>query len=666
MPLEDPIIDDVRYRDLVTMARRDMPTVSGGRWTHHGPADAGVTIAELHAWLAEQQVFTYDHLTPDHRRALLALAGVHPQPARCARTVMQICVDETGFAVAAGAALDRPDVATPMRYTVVDGLSVVPLARIGLMVGGRDRAVDLDVGRPVAPLPAQGRGQFEIWLWCSAPLRAAFGQKAGLLCMVDPPGGIAPGWAPRPPDDAIVERERAWPGPMLAATWSYETRQGFRTFAADDVEDGTDGFRRSGVVRFAIPADFSPMDARAAGPWPYRLRITASVPDGVTTPVLRSLAFNVVEAEHRWAGTHVATRHRLPLPGETLALPTAGAPLLGERLVASLVERDGRAQIWRPTDSLGQHGPADRVFTFDREQGLLSFGDGRTGRQPTAPPEGGRAVVRYQMGGGLEGNVAAGSAWYGREASGVRALNLVAGVGGAEPESIEAAERRASALLERPERALTTGDIEHLARTTPGLAIARARAVVGHDPHRPGVTGAPGLTTVFVVPAAHRDPAGAVDPRPWIVGPRPDGRALAAIATRLTARRPAGIEIRVRPPCYRPVRIRCLAAGDASERAALFASLTEAIRRFLDPLVGGEVGTGWPFGGPLVPSSLLGVARKAAGERATITGVQIALGGVDTRWEDCEPVALAAHELPLFDGLQLRLSDRPGRMGGLR
>ena len=76
-----------------------------------------------------------------------------------------------------------------------------------------------------------------------------------------------------------------------------------------------------------------------------------------------------------------------------------------------LEESDHRVQrcwvLWEKVPDLALAGPEDRAFVLDPWQGIIRFGDDRSGR---VPPAGERNIrVEYTSGGGARGNVPAGS-----------------------------------------------------------------------------------------------------------------------------------------------------------------------------------------------------------------------------------------------------------------
>jgi len=149
--------------------------------------------------------------------------------------------------------------------------------------------------------------------------------------------------------------------------------------------------------------------------------------------------------------------------------------------------------------------------------------------------------------------------------------------------------------------------------------------------------------TVRVVPRVPRTDADFVGGQ-YTAAVHPDPGLLAAVRARLDPARLIGTEIFFCPPRNRAVATRVRLAGRPPDRAALRLALRAALRRYLDPLVGGDDGDGFPFGGPVRPSALLRVAQRAAGDAADVTAVAIGLDGAPPD-EDCADVALRPGEL---------------------
>ena len=272
-----------------------------------------------------------------------------------------------------------------------------------------------------------------------------------------------------------------------------------------------------------------------------------------------------------------------------------------------------------------------------------------------------RGAVQFELnvGGGTAGNVGALSAWE-ATATGLEAVNVVAASGGAEAEPLADARQRAASELRRIERAVISNDYETLARTTPGVAVRRAHVAIGVNDAFPCVA-VPGAVTVFIVPDAPRDD----DACGTVVAPQPDIGALAAVAARLDAARLVGTELHVRAPIYRDVAIAVDIDADTDAPDQIRADVAELLDHFLDPLIGGEQQTGWPFGGPLTPSVLLRRVQDTVGDRGEVMRVGIGLLGANPD-QYCNDFDIGAHALPALRKVTTRVTANRTPAGGLQ
>jgi predicted phage baseplate assembly protein len=404
----------------------------------------------------------------------------------------------------------------------------------------------------------------------------------------------------------------------------------------------------------------------------YAIWVTCEASTFSSPPILRRLIPNAAVAQNfkniemRPEKINPQIENWLRLPGQTLELEVEEPEPLSEPLETSvklsLYEIDEKWHEWRPTDHFYHHGPEDRVFVVDRPRKRLMFGNGLNGRIPVLDQNvENPAKLNYRAGGGSRGNV--GQLYWTSKESGLRSYNPVPGIGGAEAETMAEAKSRVGGNLSRSERAVTASDFELLAEKTPGVAIARAHAAVGHHPGFPchPVNGA---TTVFVVPEIPRDDY-LFEAGKAVLAPQTDPGALAEISRLLEARRLIGSEVFVCSAQFRAVYLIVEMKGIFAGENSLQSELTLLLTRYLDPLVGGNGGNGWPFGGPLRPSSFVREIQKHVGENLFVKRVAIAL---DSRrnFEDCRDVAIEPYELVYLRELRLSIDRTPASRGGLR
>jgi hypothetical protein len=655
MALAPEQLDEVSWQDLTLAARDDMIAASRGRWTHHAPVDPGVTLSELYAWQLDQRFYWIGQVSDSLKRALLALLGGAARGAQPARGVLTLR-SQAGAPPSGGARIEAGTVLThgrgdeALRFAATHDVLWAPLSRVHLICAGRDRTRDLSrgmavrlwdrAGPPRPPCPrcatpaASPLPSFELSLFVSAPITRR-DAPLSLLLDIDAPL-VAEGWSPEAID---VD-------PPGVLRWEVHAGGDWRAIAVDD---GTGGLRRAGVLRFELPLEW------LGAPGPHRVRATVASDGWTSPPRLRRVVPNVVVVSHE---------HWIQVPTRRLEwLPTAGhefALQLDDRAIEVQLElrEDGGWQPWGQVVDLAFSGPTDRVFVLDRERDTLRFGDGRNGRAPRPSLDGadnlrGRALV----GGGHRGNLPAGNAFAIPNSPSIFAEASADLRWGADPEQLDSALRRHGAALARPQRAVTLLDHEAIARgdvtetdiaVARGVAIARAHAELSYDPRH--CASVAGLVSVFVVPHAPRAGTRWVEPpdgfadSAFVAAPRLDVAALGHVREQLETARLAGSEVLVLQPVYRTVHLRVEVQGDADREAARNA-IDAALRRYLDPLVGGDAAEGRRFGDPLRPSSLLEVAqRAAAGHRVDSIGV--ALGGDDSSGACCACCAGEAQQPP--------------------
>lgn len=664
MPLAPLVLDDLDWRQLTDAARLRLPALSRGQWTLHAPVDPGITLVELYAWLLDQRVYSLDRVPEPLFRAVIAVLGESMRPAGTARTVLALKRDGPLTEIPPGTTLEIARAATGPVFSTTRGIQLLRVGRVGVFTAGPgglvDRSNDLREQRGVTLFAADGQaGEARIVLHLRAAPPPAASRPFGLFLDIDGPSKVLPEW----------NAEAVDVPPPAEVTWWYSRGPGIapQRFATDAVRDGTRGLRRSGIVRLSIPADWA-ADGPASGLLtPYSLFVRTPAATFTFPPRARRIVANAAVAEHRRIARE---NHRivdwLPLPGVALTLDASSAPPIPEGVRVHIREIDGRWHPWRPAYDFARYGPADRVFRVDRARRRIEFGDGLTGRiprpDPTVAPAENNVHVLVAVGGGLEGNVGAGLAWTGDVAADVRGEAQAQAVSGSEAETIDQARVRIGGLLDRVERAVTAQDHVTLAEATPGVAIARAHAAVGFHPGHP-CNLVPGAVTVFVLPWAPR--GAGVDPDERVAAPMPDPGALAAVRARLDRARMVGTEVWVCPPRYRTVRVSVRVLGDPVDAAAARARIDHALRTFLDPLEGGDDGSGWPFGDPIRPSVLMREALRAVGD-GEIDLVAIGLDGLAPS-ESCEEVRLGPHELPALADVAVTFEpDTRARSGGLR
>ncbi|ANW21690.1 putative baseplate assembly protein [Streptomyces clavuligerus] len=571
-------------------------------WTASDRQDAGVALVRLFGTQAEPVLSRVNRLPEKILAEHLATAGVRRRPAGPAAALLEFTVnppDGASVLVPAGFQAAAPGPDGQVVYETDDDLYATPatVAALAVQEAGTPEQLPLGPagpGRPFAPFGRDPRPGDGLWIALAGAAAPYPRLSLGLVVVAVPPAPARSGGAELPPPA----------GPLL----EWDVLDGTRFVPAEVVRDGTDGLRGSGTVELRVPrtwAPGTPAGFRQGPPLRWlRLRIAHGAFDG-PGPVVSGLRLNTVAAT---AARTVRDEPLQPVQDVSGAgrrvLRLSQVPILAGSLVIEVDDDTGgdvfgttvpTAARWQEVESLAAYGADDRVFTVDHATGEVAFGDGVHG---AAVPPGFRNVraVRYRVGGGAAGTVAAGAV-----NAVVTALPFVLGVtnpfpasGGEDAEPDAEAIRRGVGELRARGRAVAPADYGLLATRAPGAAVARARGVPGLHPGYPGVA-IPGVVGVLVVPEPLPDADPAAGP------PLPTAAALQAVADFLTGTvAPAGVTVVAAPVAYRRVAVEAWVTLDPDQdRSAVLARAGDAVTGYLDPLRGGDDGAGWPFGGAL-------------------------------------------------------------------
>jgi len=639
MPLPEPTLDNRRYDQLVSEGRALIPRLAPA-CTDQNASAPGITLLELGAWLAEQNIYRFDRVSDEALRTFVRLVGIEPRLPAAAQAVVSV-----GNGNPAGIGLPaRMQLADARGVPILETtrpLFASPASLVSVLAGATSPCDVTAANTGLAEFDAFGvhpRPGHALYLGFDQALAAA-GETLALHV-----------WTGHWPADAATqaalraehaERTAQGKGRCVPPDWRdhYRVRtawefdagaQGWKPLA--EVEDETRALSLSGFVRFASPVGHQPRGP--GGPFFIRCRIVRGRFE--CPPRLRHVGFNAVPCEH--AVTLAETEVGLARGHARAEFGLGDAPVVPGSVRLRLEDGGGQMQTdWREVPDFDRAGPFDKVFTLDPERRLIRSADGLRG---AILPAGHRIFASWRIGGGPAGNVEAGTLAalpanphnlallpaLGALATPLVVAQAFAALGGAERESLASAQARAFDLASAVDKAVTLDDIERIALATPGVPVARVRAVAGlHDllPCYP----APGVVTLIVIPPC---------PRP---APLPSRALLDAVERHLDARRLVTSEIRAIAPRYRRIGVAAtLHVACDTDPVRVRRAAQAALRSFLDPLDGGPDGTGWPFGRTVYRTEVMALLAGVPGvARVTALGLQ----GDGT----CGNVELCPHEL---------------------
>ncbi|CAN5685101.1 putative baseplate assembly protein [soil metagenome] len=603
MALPAPELDDRRFQDLVDETKRRI-TRHCPEWTNHNVADPGVALIELFAWMSELVLYRLNRVPERLYVKFLDLVGMRPFPPAAAQTELTFWLSAIvgeRVTVPAGTAVSTVGRADEdVVFSTLDDLLIVQPTLAGAVTAraGDDERFDdawdelrYDGGfvtcftsEPITPGDTLHLG-FERSL-------------AGNVIRLDVEATIA---------GVGIDPDRP---PLCWEVWSGEAWLPCRVHA-----DTTGGLNRAGNIMLYVPLAHAPLTLGGNRAFWLRARLLASAdgqPAYKASPELRTLRVvslgGTVAAEHGEAlGTEVlgiSTGH----PGQAflVARPPALPRLDGEDVQVLTAQGSER---WTEVADFTDSGPEDHHITWDSASGEIQFGprvrqpDGTHRQHGAVPPEGAEvAVSAYRHGGGAEGNVGAETLVGMRTTIPFidRVINPGEATGGVDGETIEELKTRGPLTLRTGQRAVTARDYERLALEA-SLEVARARCLA---PERDG-----GPVRLLLVPHCRRRPD-----EQTIDDFALDDELTTRVGSYLEDRRVLGARVEIATPYYQGVTVAVLLRALPGRPVNLVRERAlDVLHRFVNPLVGGPDGTGWPYDADLNAAALSALLEPIEG-----------------------------------------------------
>ena len=359
---------------------------------------------------------------------------------------------------------------------------------------------------------------------------------------------------------------------------------------------------------------------------------TATIKPGTTSTDALAYHCDMIEAELAGTGTGLPgqslTARRPPLVapgGEGLEL-TVGVTATAEELSARAraLEFNGQAfRIWREVETFTDLGSDRFVYIVDRATGTITFAPaiqmmsegGELNQTPETlaeVPAAGREIrLWYCRGGGVEGNVAAGTLTKLKDTIPmVSVTNPEAATGGRPAETLQNVLLRGPQELHSLRRAVTASDFELVARQSAG-AVARAHACTQAALW---FHAAPGTVEVLLVPFLPMEMRLTRQVTTENLKRQETDEARQRVAEALNERRPLGTTCLVNWVRYKTVGIRARAVVHRGENPdAVRTRVLDRLHQTINPLPTPLNSTGWRFGQPMRVSDVYDIMLAEPG-----------------------------------------------------
>jgi predicted phage baseplate assembly protein len=615
MPLVTPVLDDRKFQDLVDEAKKRIPHYCK-EWTDHNVSDPGITLIELFAWMTEILLYRLNQVPDLHYIKFLEMLGItlqEPVPAKAPVTFWLSAPQDIPVLIPSGTevASTQTETQDPIIFTTDKGFRVLPpkLGRVFNRIAASGRQQGKQYQEHNLRRLSAGFEGFDLFSQVPQVADAVyFGFENDLSQHIltlnvdcDPAGGagVDPTLPPYVWEASSSDKDLRWEPCEL----EFDTTKALNSTGAIQLhlpKMGKYSVNKQSYywVRLRVK-EISPEDQRL-GVQPYQvspvLRQINIVSVGGTVPSTHSERINDEfvgrsdgSAGQRFQLQNTPIIHREE--GEYMEVQVEGEP----------------PQKWSEVNDFASSNAYDRHYTIDSVSGELRFGpairqpDGTIKLYGSIPPRGSNFVFRrYKRGGGEDGNVQTAIINTLRTSIPYIAQirNRQPAWGGLDAESLESAMMRGPALLRSRDRAVTESDFEFLARQALPASIGRVKTL---QP-RPSEAGrvAPGQIYVLVIPRV-MVPDYYIDP----VELELRENDVTLLGEYLDERRLLTTQVDVRPPAYRWVSIKAqLRADPGTPEDEVEALVLSRLYSYLNPLTGGNSGTGWTFGRDLFVSDV--------------------------------------------------------------
>ncbi len=614
MALPIPNLDDRSYSRLVEEARKLIP-IYAPQWTDHNAHDPGITLIELFAWLTEMQMYGLNQVTDRHLLKYLALLGMQPKPTAPAKVELQLSAGDFVTVPAGTGVADK--------FETDETIEVLPVTIEKAVVYSGTQYIYTDVttfnDQPESYYHALGRSPVtggSLYLGLSSPKTP--GELAGKTLNLS----INPFESDLPPAGSGVVGDEALdfqPVPSAEVVWEYWNGSGWFPLPVTAGLETVLALSRKGIVSFPIPGDISPvLPAPALPPEPLSRLFASMDPassdalmlircyvlqaDYEIPPRLDRILVNVVTAVEGQTWTDTVTGTGLP----DQEFETLHSPVVPGSQTVIIETVPGQEEQWESVPDFDASGPGDLHYVLNLAAHEIRFGNGING---AVPARGSVITIHYRGMSGKGGSIRAGSLNH-IDIPGVTVTNPYPSFGSRTGESIDKTFLRFKTELDIPGTAITAGDWETLATATPGLRVARAKAVV--------IPGTCHRVNLVVVPYSFLTP------------PLSGGGFKTTIGRYLDPHRPITTVVTVSDPDYVKVSIAVeirVAAGYDPDQVRL--RVQAAYDRFLAPL-DLESGDGWTFGRAVYCSEAYEVTQGVEGVDCVVSLSLFAKGGTYT------------------------------------
>lgn len=609
MALQAPNLDDRKFQDIVSEARRKIPLYCP-KWTDYNLSDPGMTLIELFAWMVDMLLYRVNRVPEKNYIKFMDLLGIRLEPSQPARVDVtfrlsapqpQAIVIPKGTEVATV----RTETEEAITFTTDEDLPIIkPILAYALTT-----IDDINYNDCMVSLKSWDR---QIPVFNTIPeendaIYFGFENNLNALTLILTIDANIEGIGVDPHD------------PPLA--WEYWDGIQEKWLSVRLDLDTTGGLNTYGDVILHIPHSGAPREINDQKAFWIRCRATkphAGQRAYSSSPKIKSITVDsiggTVPASHCMRAARELLGRSNGSPGQKFYLRNIPVlPREREETIEVEGEKEGTYERWQEVTDFADSRPGDRHFTLDSVSGEIQFGplirqpSGEERQYGKIPPLNRQIrFTSYRTGGGVIGNVGKGTITVLKSSIPYVAsvTNFQAATGGRDAETLEAAMMRAPRILRNQTRAVTADDFEYLAlEASPQVARAKCLAA---GTNTDGQTIPPGVVRLLLVPKVE-DLDGPIPKEKLDLLPS----VRSEVQEYLDERRLLAMRVEVAAPEYQQVSIEAkVRAKPTYDFEQIEAAVKRKLYEYINPVRGGPKGQGWPFGRGLFPSEVSSVIQS--------------------------------------------------------
>ena len=613
-----PNLDDKTFDELFEEARALIPRYAP-EWTNHNFSDPGITLIDLFAWLTEMEIYTLNRINDRNILKFLKLLGEAPQAPKSATVNLEfsisgyqaepVVIKKGTQAITVDASSNEQLIFETDSDLTVSNIKIAHIFSNDSVRFAEQTNSNTTNSSYYFAFGNKAVVKSEFYIAFSA--ENGFPENEISLLINTYQADLPAFGAGNEPFNIVPSAKLEWEFKSESTDWQL----------LEVKEDTTVSITQNGRIRFqgsdkfkkAIVKDIIPGVLNSTSQSFYWIRAIVKEAGYEIPPRIDSIFVNAVTATQAKTIADEAIPldkiKRQGLPYQTVSLQYK--PVLAKTLILKVYEEDKIWYQWQEVSDFDASKPTDRHYITDLQAGEIQFGDGINGR---IPPEIERTnsisnilAEYYKVGGGNNGNV---------KADTIRSLlmpdinakvnNPRPANGGADVESLNAAQHRIRKDLKQLYRTVQSDDFETLAKQTPGLRFQRVKILPLYHPDYPNIK-MPASVTVVVVPYVLTD---SVD----TTIPKPSKGFLQTVANFLEPRCLVATRLHVITPEFIKVDVEInLEISPRKSTELMKIEIKSALRKFLNPNIEEPETQGWPFGRAVYKSEIYQVLQGIEG-----------------------------------------------------